>query len=370
MYDYLVVGAGLFGAVFAREMTDAGFKCLVIDQRSHVGGNVYTEKIEGIDVHKYGAHIFHTSDKKIWDYVNRFATFNHYINKPKVNYKGKIFSFPINLMTLYQIYGVTTPQEAEEKLKQVRVPVDNPANLEEWILSQIGPELYEIFIKGYTFKQWQKHPRELPSFIIKRLPIRLNYEENYFEDIYQGIPKEGYTYLVENLLKGIEVKLNSNYFSDRDYFDSLATNLVYTGKIDEFFGYEFGELEYRSLRFENKILEGNYQGNAVFNYTDIDVPYTRVLEHKHFNFGKQKKTVVTWEYPDTYTRDKVPYYPINDQNNNALYKLYESKARSLPNVIFGGRLAEYKYYDMHQIIGSALAKVKSLKEGKIRVQCQ
>jgi len=361
MYDYLIVGAGLYGAVFAREMTDAGYTCLVIDQRTHSGGNIYTEKIEGIDVHKYGAHIFHTSDKKIWDYVNRYATFNHYINKPKVNYKGKIYSFPINLMTLYQIYGVKTPQEAEAKLNEVRVPIANPANLEEWILSQVGPELYETFIKGYTYKQWQKHPKDLPSFIIKRLPIRLNYEENYFEDIYQGIPTNGYTHLIENLLEGIEVKLNADYFSDKHYFDGLAKTLVYTGKIDEFFGYEYGELEYRSLRFENKILEGNFQGNAVFNYTDIDTPYTRVLEHKHFNFGRQKNTVVTWEYPDSYSREKVPYYPINDEKNNAIYKKYESKAKGCSKIIFGGRLAEYKYYDMHQVVGSALSKTRGIK---------
>lgn len=362
MYDFLIVGAGLYGAVFAREMTDAGFKCLVIDQRPHIGGNVYTEKVEGIDVHKYGAHIFHTSNKAIWDYVNRFASFNHYVNKPKVNYQGKIYSFPINLMTLYQIYGVKTPKEAEEKLNEVKVQIDKASNLEEWILSQVGPELYNIFIKGYTFKQWQKHPKDLPAFIIKRLPIRLTYEENYFEDCYQGIPKEGYTFMVENMLEGIEVRLNTDYFSARNEFDGLARKLVFTGKIDEFFDYEFGELEYRSLKFENKILEGNYQGNAVFNFTDEQVPYTRVIEHKHFNFGTQEKTVVTWEYPDAYNRGKVPYYPINDQRNNSLFKLYEVKARELSNVIFGGRLAEYKYYDMHQIVGAALVKTKTLKK--------
>lgn len=357
-YDYLIVGAGLFGAVFAREMTQAGKKCLVIDTRSHIGGNVYTENIEGVEVHKYGAHIFHTSDKKIWNYVNQFAEFNHYINKPKVNYKDKIYSFPINLMTLYQIYGVKTPAEAEQKLEEVKVKCDDPQNLEEWILSQVGPEIYDIFIKGYTSKQWQKHPKDLPASIIKRLPIRLNYEENYFEDTYQGIPKEGYTKLVENMLEGIEVKLGINYFEQREYLDSIAQKVVYTGKIDEYFNYELGELEYRSLRFENKILEGNYQGNAVFNYTDFDVAYTRVIEHKHFNFGKQPSTVVTWEYPDDYDRSKTPYYPINDAKNNALYKQYEERALTLTNVIFGGRLAEYKYYDMHQIVGSALMKSK------------
>ncbi len=360
-YDYLIVGAGPFGSTFAREMTDAGYKCLVIDKRPHVAGNIYTEKQHGVDVHVYGAHIFHTSNDRIWNYVNRFASFNNYINKPKIRYNDRIFSFPINLMTLHQLWGVMTPAEAEAKLEEVRIPCENPDNLEDWILSQVGREVYETFIKGYTMKQWQRDPKELPASIIKRLPIRMVFEENYFFDKYQGIPKEGYTKMVENMLEGIEVRKNVNYFEDKQALDALADKVVFTGKIDEYFNYKYGELEYRTLRFENEVLDGDFQGNAVINYTHPDVPYTRIVEHKHFLPEKAasiEKTVVTREYSDEYTRGKTPYYPINNEKNNTMYKKYAAMAHEQENVIFGGRLAEYKYFDMHQVIGSALVKAK------------
>ena len=360
-YDYLIVGAGLFGATFAREMTDAGYSCLIIDRRSHIGGNVYSEKRNGIDVHVYGAHIFHTNNERIWNYVNRFATFNDYINKPKIRFNDRIFSFPINLMTLHQLWGVMTPAEAEKKLKEVRIPCENPDNLEDWILSQVGREVYETFIKGYTMKQWQRDPKELPASIIKRLPIRLTFDENYFFDKYQGIPVGGYTSMVNNMLKGIDVRLNIDYFKNRDELTSMANTTVFTGKIDEYFDYRYGELEYRTLRFEHEELEGDFQGNAVINYTHPDVPFTRILEHKHFQpqtVKSTKNTIVTREYSDEYQRGKTPYYPINNERNNTLYKKYLIMANKEKDVIFGGRLAEYKYYDMHQVIGSALVKTK------------
>lgn len=362
-YDYLIVGSGLFGATFAREMTDAGYSCLVVDKRDHIGGNVYSEKRNGVDVHVYGAHIFHTSNDKIWEYVNRFATFNNYINKPKVRFGDDIYSFPINLMTLHQLWGVKTPAEAEEKLKEVRIPCENPDNLEDWILSQVGREVYETFVKGYTMKQWQRDPKELPASIIKRLPIRLTFDENYFFDKYQGIPVEGYTSMVQNMLDGIEVRTGVDYFADRSTLDSLAKKVVFTGKIDEYYDFKFGELEYRTLRFEHEELEGDFQGNAVINYTHPEVPFTRILEHKHFQpqtASKIPNTIVTREYSDEYKRGKTPYYPINNDKNTKMYKKYEVLARREEGVIFGGRLAEYKYYDMHQVIGSAL--MKSRKE--------
>ena len=354
LYDYLIIGSGLFGSVCARELTDKGYKCLVIDKRDHIGGNCYTENIDGINVHKYGPHIFHTSDKKIWDYVNRFATFNNFSYRPKVNYKGNIYSFPINLMTLYQVYGVTTPDEAFRKLEDVKVDIPSPKNLEEWILSQVGPELYNIFVKGYTKKQWNKDPKDLPSSIIRRLPIRLSFEDNYYEDTYSGIPIGGYTQIFENLLSGIEVRLQTDYFYNKDYFNDISKKIIYTGPIDRFYSYMHGKLEYRSLRFDTLRLNmPDYQGVAGVNYTDEEVPFTRIVEHKHFEFGKQKNTVVTFEYPES---NGEPYYPINDETNNSVYKKYREMMDKETKYIFGGRLTDYKYYDMHQVIGSALFK--------------
>jgi UDP-galactopyranose mutase len=355
-YDYIIVGSGLFGSIFARELTDNGFKCLVIDKRSHIGGNCYTEEIEGINVHKYGAHIFHTSDDGVWEYMNRFCKFNHYVNRPKVNYKGKIYSFPINLMTLYQLYGVTTPEQAKIMLNYVKHDIENPKNLEEWILSQVGTEIYEIFIKGYTTKQWGREPKLLPSSIIRRLPIRLTFDENYFFDKYQGIPIGGYTKIFEKLLDGIAVKLDVDYFEDKQYWDNQCDKVVYTGPIDRYYDYKFGKLEYRSLDFKTEIKDiEDFQGNAVINYTDVNPEYTRIIEHKHFEFGKQKKTVITTEYPNSIGD---PYYPVNDTINNSRYNQYKELMNLEDGVIFGGRLADYKYYDMHQVVASALKRVK------------
>lgn len=363
MYDYLVIGSGLFGSIFAHEARKAGKSVLVMDKRPHIGGNCYTENRDGVDVHTYGPHIFHTSDDRIWKYMNQFATFNHYVNRPKVNYKGKIYSFPINLMTLQQLWGVTTPQEASRKLDEVRVPCANPSNLEEWILSQVGREVYETFIRGYTMKQWKRDPKDLPSFIIKRLPIRLTYDDNYFEDSYQGIPIGGYTKIFENLLQGVETALGEDFFVDRQKWENRAKRIVFTGKIDEYFGYSCGELDYRTLNFEHHTQEGDYQGVAIINYTEADIPYTRITEHKHFqvqDIQKIKKTVWTKEFPVEWTRDSVPYYPINDEKNNSIYSQYKEMAKKESNVVFGGRLAEYKYYDMHQVVGSALQKSRKV----------
>jgi UDP-galactopyranose mutase len=356
MYDYLIIGSGLFGSICARELTNSGFKCLVIDKRNHIGGNCYTENIEGINVHKYGAHIFHTSDDGVWNYMNKYTKFNHFVNRPKVNFKNEIYSFPINLMTLYQIYKVTTPEQAKLILNNVKSDIPTPKNLEEWVLSQVGKEIYEIFIKGYTTKQWGRDPKELPSSIIKRLPIRLNYDDNYFFDKYQGIPIGGYTEIFKKLLDGIDVRLSVDYFEDRVYWGDVATKIIYTGPIDQYYNFIFGKLEYRSLEFKTKILDYNdFQGNAVVNYTDIGIEYTRILEHKHFEFGNQEKTVITEEYPRT---NGDPYYPINDEDNNIIYSHYKKLMNQEKNIIFGGRLADYKYYDMHQVVASALKRVK------------
>ena len=356
-FDFLIVGSGLFGSVFARQMTDAGHRCMVIDKRSHIGGNVYTENIEGINVHKYGAHVFHTNDREIWNYVNQFATFNNYRHKVFVNHSDRIYSFPINLMTLNQLWGIKTSSEADRVLKKKQVLIESPSNLEDWILSQIGEELYEIFIKGYTRKQWGRDPRTLPSSIIKRIPIRNVFNDFYFDDLYQGIPIGGYTALVKNMLKGIEVRTNTDFVCHRAELENIAHNIVFTGRIDEFFDFRFGVLEYRTVDFETQVLEiPDFQATSVINYTERSVPFTRILEHKHFEFGQGNSTVITKEYPSEWRSGKEPYYPINDKQNNTRYNQYEKLAAEFPQYIFGGRLAEYKYYDMHQVVASALTK--------------
>lgn len=355
-YDFLIVGAGLYGAVFAHEVTKKGKKCLVIDKRPHIGGNVYSKNIEGINVHWYGAHIFHTSDKKVWDYVNSFVEFNRYTNSPLAKYKDKLYNMPFNMNTFYQLWGVTSPTAAKiiitEQAK--KFGYENPQNLEEQALSLVGKDIYEKLIKGYTEKQWGRKASEIPAFIIKRIPLRFNFDNNYFNDTYQGIPNGGYTTLVEKILDGIEVRLNCDFMIDKAELMNLADNVVYTGKIDEFFNYKFGELEYRSLKFDHEVLvESNFQGNAVVNYTEAEIPYTRILEHKHFEFGQQPVTVITKEYPLD-GKGNEPYYPINDSKNTDTYNKYKNLSKEYPNIIFGGRLAEYKYYDMHQIVALAL----------------
>ncbi len=360
-YDYLIVGSGLFGAVFAHEAKKKGKKCLVIDKRNHQGGNVYCEQVEGINVHKYGAHIFHTNDKEIWDYVNQFVEFNRYTNSPIAFYKDEVYNLPFNMNTFQQLWGVRTPEEAQNKIEeQVKASgIKDPKNLEEQAISLVGIDIYEKLIKGYTEKQWGRKATELPAFIIKRLPVRFTYDNNYFNDKYQGIPIGGYNKLIEGLLDGIEVRLEVDFFAQREEFTQIADKIVFTGKIDEFYNNQFGSLEYRSLKFETKTLDqANFQGNAVINYTESKIPYTRIIEHKHFEFGTQKKTVITYEYPDEWSLGKESYYPVNDDKNNAIYNQYKSLAEKDKNIIFGGRLAEYKYYDMHQIIGSALKKSK------------
>jgi len=360
-YDYLIVGSGLFGAVCAHEAKKKGKKCLVIDKRNHQGGNVYCEQVEDINVHKYGAHIFHTNDKEIWDYVNQFVEFNRYTNSPVAFYKDEVYNLPFNMNTFQQLWGVRTPEEAQNKIEeQVKASgIKDPKNLEEQAISLVGIDIYEKLIKGYTEKQWGRKATELPAFIIKRLPVRFTYDNNYFNDKYQGIPIGGYNKLIEGLLDGIEVRLEVDFFAQREEFTQIADKIVFTGKIDEFYNNQFGSLEYRSLKFETKTLDqSNFQGNAVINYTESKIPYTRIIEHKHFEFGTQKKTVITYEYPDEWSLGKESYYPVNDDKNNAIYNQYKSLSEKDKNVIFGRRLAEYKYYDMHQIIGSALKKSK------------
>ncbi|MCL4581081.1 UDP-galactopyranose mutase [Fusobacterium nucleatum YWH7199] len=360
-YDYLVVGAGLFGSVFAFEMNKKGKKCLILEKRSHIGGNVYTQKIDGINVHIYGAHIFHTKNKDIWDYINKFSDFNNYRNQVIANYKEDIFSLPFNMYTFNKIWGVVTPKEAERKIEeQVKeLGIINPKNLEEQAISLVGIDIYKKLIEGYTEKQWGKECKDLPSFIIKRIPVRYTYDNNYFNDQYQGIPKNGYTSIIEKMLEGIEVKLNTNFFDNRDFWEKISTKIIFTGMIDEYYDYCFGDLEYRSLKFQIESLNTeNYQGNAVVNYTDKEVPYTRIIEHKYFDFVDSKKTVISKEYPIKYRRGKEPYYPVNDEKNNNLYNQYSNLAKKQENVIFGGRLGLYKYYDMDQIILEALKLVE------------
>lgn len=361
-YDFLIVGSGLFGSTFAQQANEKGYKCLIIDKRNHNAGNAYSENVNGINVHKYGPHIFHTSDDRIWNYVNRFASFNNFVNRPKVSYKGDLYSFPINLFTLYQLFGVKTPEEASELLESVKIHSDSPKNLEEWILSQVGEEIYKKFIYGYTKKQWGRDPKELPSSIIRRLPIRLTFDDNYFNDVYQGIPIGGYTKMIEKMQEGVEVRLGVDFFENKEQFESEAKTIIFTGAIDEFFGYQFGPLEYRSLRFETEELNTpDYQGNALINYTEEEVPYTRICEHKHFEFTKSDSTIITREYPDSWEPGKERYYPVNNAENNLRYVEYQKLSNGINSkYIFGGRLAEYKYYDMHQVIGSALHKFKQL----------
>nr|WP_320017129.1 UDP-galactopyranose mutase [uncultured Desulfobacter sp.] len=361
MYDYLIVGTGLFGATFAYEAQERGKSCLLIDRRDHIGGNIYCENIEGINVHKYGAHIFHTSSKDIWDYVNQFTEFNRFTNMPVANYQGQIFNLPFNMNTFNKLWGVVTPQQAKDKIAGQRkaVGVLEAKNLEEQAISLVGTDIYEKLIKGYTEKQWGRKCSELPAFIIQRLPVRYTYDNNYFNDTYQGIPIEGYNAIIEKMLKSLEVRLNTDFFSDRKRLSSLARKIVFTGMIDEFYEFRFGHLEYRSLKFEHEILDiENYQGNAVVNYTDSKTPFTRIIEHKHFEFGNQEKTVITREFPSEWETGNEPYYPINNQKNNDLFNKYKVLASKENNLIFGGRLADYKYYDMHHVIAYALETVQ------------
>ncbi|MDY3853295.1 MAG: UDP-galactopyranose mutase [Prevotella sp.] len=368
-YDYLIIGAGLFGSMYAHLATKQGKRCLVIDKRPQLGGNLYCESKEGINVHTYGAHIFHTASKRVWDFVNSLVEFNRYTNSPVANYKGKLYNLPFNMNTFYQMWGVTTPAEAEAKLEEQRAEamakmkaegVEEPRNLEEQALALIGKDIYERLIKGYTEKQWGRKCTELPAFIIKRLPVRMVFDNNYFNDSYQGIPKGGYNMLINALLENVETLVNTDFFANRSHWESVADKIVFTGKIDEFYDYRYGNLEYRTVRFDEEVLEqANYQGNAVVNYTEAEVPYTRIIEHKHFEmFGpevtKSEKTVISKEYSTEWKPGMEPYYPVNDEKNNALYLQYKRLADQEENVIFGGRLAEYKYYDMAPIVDRVL----------------
>ena len=362
MYDYLIIGSGLFGSVFARQAADAGKKVIVIDKRPNIAGNVYTEKVEGINFHKYGAHIFHTNNTEVWNYVNRFATFNRFTNSPVANYKGELYSMPFNMYTFNKMWGVVTPEEAAAKIEEQKKEItEEPQNLEEQAISLVGRDIYEKLVKGYTEKQWGRDCKELPAFIIKRLPVRLTFDNNYFNALYQGIPIGGYTKLVENLLEGIEVRLNEDYLKDKAKWNAMAKKVVYTGAIDAYFDYTLGNLEYRSVRFENEILDvPNFQGNAAVNYTDRETPWTRIIEHKWFEFGKDEngndlpKTIISKEYSSEWKPGDEPYYPVNDKKNGELYQKYKALAEKEENIIFGGRLGEYKYYDMDAVIASAL----------------
>ena len=369
MYDYLIVGAGLYGAVFAREAMDAGKTVLVIDKRDHVAGNVCTENVEGINVHKYGAHIFHTNNKRVWDYVSRFAVFNRFTNSPVANYKGELYSLPFNMYTFNKMWGVVTPQEAAAKIEEQKkaAGITEPKNLEEQAISLVGTDIYEKLVKGYTEKQWGRPCDQLPSFIIKRLPVRLTFDNNYFNALYQGIPTGGYTKMVENMLRGADIRLSTDYLENKAELDALAKQVIYTGPVDAYFGYRLGALEYRSVRFENELLDmPNFQGNAAVNYTDSETPWTRIIEHKWFEFGKDEngndlpKTVISREYSSEWHIGDEPYYPVNDEKNNALYGEYKKLADAEEKVVFGGRLGEYKYYDMDAVIAAALDKADSI----------
>ena len=360
-YDYLIVGAGLFGATFANEAKKKGKRCLVIDKRDHIGGNAYCELIEGINVHKYGAHIFHTSNKEVWDYVSSLAEFNNFVNSPLAVYKSEVYNLPFNMNTFSKMWGVASADEARKIIDEQisKAGIKNPKNLEEKAISLVGTDIYNKLIKGYTEKQWQRSCHSLPSSIIERIPVRFTYDNNYFNDKYQGIPKGGYNVIVEKMLKGVDVKLNTDYFQLENRED-IAEKTVFTGSIDRFFNYQYGALDYRSIRLDTKILDlYDYQGNAVVNYCDAEIPYTRVIEHKHFEFGTQEKTVVSWEYPCEWTKSDEPFYPINDEKNNQIYEKYFKLAKSTPNVIFGGRLGEYKYYNMDKVIEEALKLAKN-----------
>lgn len=359
MYDYLIVGAGFFGAVFAHEAKKHGKTCLVVEKRDHIGGNCYTELVEGIAVHRYGAHIFHTADKDIWDYINQFAEFNNYVNCPIANYKGEIYNMPFNMNTFSRLWNISTPQEALDIIESQRGGIKNPANLEEQAISLVGRDIYEKLVKGYTEKQWGRPCTELPAFIIRRLPVRFTYNNNYFQDRYQGIPVGGYTAIFEKLLEGIEVRLGCDYLQNRETLRPLAKEVIYTGPIDRYFDFCYGPLQFRSLRFETEVLDmENFQGNAVVNYTDRETPYTRIIEHKHFEFGDQEKTVITREYPAEWSLGEEPYYTVNDEENNTLYRKYAALAKQEAGVTFGGRLGEYQYYDMDKVIASSLRLCK------------
>ena len=357
-YDYLIVGAGLFGSTFAYEATKKGKKCLVIDRRNHIGGNIYCENINNINVHKYGAHIFHTSNKKIWDYVNQFVEFNNYINSPIANYKGELYNLPFNMNTFTKLWNVITPEDAKNKIEEQKREFNilEPRNLEEQAISLVGKDIYQKLVKGYTEKQWGKDCKELPAFIIKRLPVRFTFNNNYFNDKYQGIPIGGYNKIIEKMLENCDIELNVDYLKNKKYYNSLADKVLYTGMIDEYYNYVLGNLEYRSLRFETEVYDNidNYQGNAVINYTDRETPYTRIIEHKHFEFNECKGTVITKEYPVNWRIGDEAYYPINDEKNNELFNKYKEMSLNEKNVIFGGRLGNYKYYDMDKVIEAAL----------------
>ena len=366
MYDYLIVGSGLYGSICAYELNKKGYKCLVIDKRGNIAGNIYTENIEGINVHKYGAHIFHTSNKDVWEYINKFAEFNNYINSPVARYKDELYNLPFNMNTFTKMWpDCFTPEDVKNRIEEEKAKfhIDEPKNLEEQAINLVGPTIYEKLIKGYTAKQWGRPCTELPPFIIKRLPVRFTFDNNYFNDRYQGIPIGGYTKIIEKMLDGIDVKLNTNFFDNRKEFESIAKNIIYTGPIDEYFEYKYGPLEYRTVRFETEILDkANYQGNAVINYTEYEIPYTRIIEHKHFEFDTTSpKTVISKEYSTTWRLGDEPYYPVNNDKNNELYLKYKSDADKLTNVHFGGRLGQYKYYDMDKVILAALEFLKEVK---------